>query len=85
MIDHAGKSRAPHHKVREEIELRVQDAAALAQILERLGMRATVRYEKYRTTFRLPRSKTWAKGLLIELDETPIGTVCGIGGTSQSD
>jgi len=32
------------------------------------------RYEKYRTTFRLPDSNAWANGLLIELDETPIGT-----------
>jgi adenylate cyclase, class 2 len=83
-IDHAGKSRASHHKVREEIELRVQDAAALAQILERLGMRATVRYEKYRTTFRLPRSKTWSEGLLIEWDETPIGIFLELEGPAKA-
>src|SRR5258708_480092 len=70
----AGESRAQRHKVREEVELRVENAATLAQIFERLGMPAAVRYEKYRTTFRLPGSQPWAKGLLIELDETPIGT-----------
>jgi adenylate cyclase class 2 len=74
MRDREGKSRGPRHKVREEIELRVESAEALAQIFERLGMRAAIHYEKYRTTFRLPESQRWAKGLLIELDETPIGT-----------
>jgi adenylate cyclase, class 2 len=62
------------HKVREEIEVEVADAAVLARIFEGLGMRGWFRYEKYRTTFRLPATSGWAKGLLIELDETPIGT-----------
>jgi len=62
------------HKVREEIEVEVADAAVLAKIFEGLGMRGWFRYEKYRTTFRLAASSSWAKGLLIELDETPIGT-----------
>ncbi|HUL14383.1 MAG TPA: class IV adenylate cyclase [Terriglobales bacterium] len=62
------------HKVREEIEIEVADAAALGSIFEGLGMRGWFRYEKYRTTMKLPASVRWAKGLLIELDETPIGT-----------
>lgn len=62
------------HKVREEIEVEVADAAVLAKIFEGLGMRGWFRYEKYRTTFRLPATSSWAEGLLIELDETPIGT-----------
>ena len=65
-------SRAERHKVREEIEFPVGDAVKLAKILERLGMHPSFHYEKYRTTFALP-TKPWAKGLLIELDETPIG------------
>ena len=60
------------HKVREEFELEVTDGALLTKILEGLGMRGWFRYEKYRTTFRLPAACGWAKGLLIELDETPI-------------
>jgi adenylate cyclase class 2 len=63
-----------HHKVREEFELEVTDAAVLTTIFEGLGMRGWFRYEKYRTTFRLPTASNWAKGLLVELDETPIGT-----------
>ena len=62
------------HKVREEIEVEVADADVLTRIFEGLGMRGWFRYEKYRTTFRLPASAKWATGLLIELDETPIGT-----------
>jgi len=64
----------PRHKVREELELEVADAGMLGRIFAGLGMHGWFRYEKYRTTFRLPSSAAWAKGLLIELDETPIGT-----------
>jgi adenylate cyclase class 2 len=62
------------YKVREEIEVEVAEAGNLAKIFEGLGLAGWFHYEKYRTTFRLPSSKDWAKGLLIELDETPIGT-----------
>lgn len=61
------------HKVREEMETRVEDGDALRQILEALGYRSWFRYEKFRTTLALPKRKRWAKGLLIELDETPLG------------
>lgn len=61
------------HKVREEFEVEVADAGVLTSIFEGLGMKGWFRYEKYRTTFRLPGTANWAKGLLIELDETPIG------------
>jgi predicted adenylyl cyclase CyaB len=72
------------HKVREEIQFRIADAASLAKILERLGMRPSFHYEKYRTTFRLPAAKQWAKGLLIELDETPIGTFVELEGRRKA-
>jgi adenylate cyclase class IV len=62
------------HKVREEIEAHVTDADNLIKIFEGLGMRGWFRYEKFRTTYELPAAKSWASGLLIELDETPIGT-----------
>jgi adenylate cyclase, class 2 len=64
----------PNHKVREEIELEVSDGGTLTKVFEGLGMNGWFRYEKYRTTFQLPSSAAWAKGLLIELDETPVGT-----------
>ena len=62
------------HKVREEFELQVTDGDVLTKIFEGLGMRGWFRYEKHRTTFHLPETAHWAKGLLIEVDETPIGT-----------
>jgi adenylate cyclase class 2 len=62
------------HKVRDEIEVQVTDSANLVKIFEGLGMRGWFRYEKYRTTYRLPAKMSWARNLLIELDETPIGT-----------
>jgi adenylate cyclase class 2 len=72
------------HKVREEIELEVSDEKALARIFEALGMNAWFRYEKFRTTFRLPGSQRWAKGLLIELDETPIGAFLELEGPASA-
>jgi len=73
-MSEAGHSSRGRYKVREEIELEIADAGALSKIFEGLGMSGWFRYEKYRTTYQLPASKAWAKGLLIELDETPIGT-----------
>ena len=62
------------HKIREEIETELVDGETLRRIFEGLGLRGWFRYEKYRTTYVLPGRHAWAKGLLIELDETPIGT-----------
>ena len=62
------------HKVRDEIEAQVTDTVNLVKIFEGLGMRGWFRYEKYRTTYKLPATKSWARDLLIEVDETPIGT-----------
>jgi adenylate cyclase class IV len=72
------------HKVREEIEAEVSDSANLTKIFEGLGMRGWFRYEKFRTTYRLPAAKSWARGLLIELDETPIGTFVELEGPPQA-
>ena len=47
-------------------------------------MRPSFHYEKYRTTFQLPATKPWAKGLLIELDETPIGTFMELEGPPRA-
>src|SRR6266436_9715092 len=81
----SGSSQGNHrHKVREEFELEVTDASVLTKIFEGLGMRGWFRYEKYRTAFRLPAASAWAKGLLIELDETPIGTFVELEGPPQA-
>jgi adenylate cyclase class 2 len=72
------------HKVREEIELEVSDPRTLAAIFEGLGMRSWFQYEKFRTTFCLPASNAWAKGLLIELDETPMGIFLELEGPANA-
>ena len=72
------------YRVRDEIEVEVAESANLARIFEGLGMSGWFRYEKYRTTFRLPASKAWGKGLLIELDETPIGTFVELEGPAEA-
>ena len=72
------------YKVREEIEVEVAEAGNLAKIFEGLGLGGWFHYEKYRTTFRLLASKAWAKGLLIELDETPIGTFVELEGPAAA-
>jgi adenylate cyclase class 2 len=82
-LDTVGEAFGPY-KVREELELEVADAGTLARIFEGLGMKGWFRYEKYRTTFRLPDSNGWAKGLLIELDETPIGTFVELEGPASA-
>ena len=72
------------YKVREETELVITDAGSLQKIFEGLGLRGWFRYEKYRTTYKLPGRAKWAQGLLIEVDETPIGTYVELEGPSDA-
>jgi adenylate cyclase class 2 len=53
-------------------------------IFEGLGLREWFRYEKFRTTFSLPASRGGANRLLIELDETPIGTFVELEGPPRA-
>ena len=61
-------------KLREELESAVDDADALQRVLEHLGLHAWFRYQKYREEFALD-------GVLIAIDETPIGTFVELEGT----
>lgn len=61
-------------KVREETEVGVLNAESLIRIFEGLGLRGWFSYEKYRTTWKLGAAARWARDLLIEVDETPVGT-----------
>jgi len=65
------------YKIREEREVRVADGAVLARILEAMGLRPVFRYEKYRSTFRLPP----LPGVTLDFDETPIGDFLEAEGT----
>jgi adenylate cyclase class 2 len=86
MVQSAGVEGVSHgsYKVRDEIEVEVAESENLTRIFEGLGMSGWFRYEKYRTTFRLPASSAWAAGLLIELDETPIGTFVELEGPAAA-
>jgi len=79
-----GSASSGSYKVRDEIEVEVAEGENLTRIFEGLGMSGWFRYEKCRTTFRLPASKAWALGLLIELDETPIGTFVELEGPAAA-
>lgn len=82
-VESSGERGAPErHKTREELELVASDGSALGKIFEGLGLRPWFRYEKFRTTYRLP--ERWAKKLLIELDETPIGVFVELEGPAQA-
>src|SRR5215470_14870038 len=80
----AGENDGHGHKVREEIETEVKNESALRGIFEGLGMSGWFTYEKYRTTMKLPGSAKWAKDLLIELDETPLGTFLELEGPAEA-
>jgi adenylate cyclase, class 2 len=63
-------------KTREELETQVEDAETLLQILERIGMQIGFRYQKYRREFVLD-------GVLVAVDETPIGNYAEIEGPEE--
>jgi adenylate cyclase class 2 len=54
-------------KMREELETSAGSADMLARIFEALGFTARFRYQKYREDYRLD-------GVIVSIDETPIGT-----------
>jgi adenylate cyclase class 2 len=56
----------------------------MRRIFEGLGLRGWFRYEKYRATYVLPGRHGWAKGLLIEVDETPIGVFVELEGSAAA-
>ncbi len=53
-------------KVRDEMEVTVSSSETMIAILSHLGMRPLFRYQKYRAAYQY-------SGLMITLDETPIG------------
>jgi adenylate cyclase class 2 len=71
-----GRSEPGKHKTREEIEVELGDAAALAGILERLGFQVGFRYEKYRTEFEEGEGRAM-------LDETPAGVFIELEGPPE--
>lgn len=64
-------------KVREEIEVQVDDFERMATILQRLGFQQQQVYEKYRETFHLA-------GVDILLDEMPYGFFLELEGSEEA-
>src|SRR5712671_1451008 len=66
VLTHKAKGKAGRHKVRVELETRVENGQQMDAILRALGFAPTFRYEKYRAE--------WSDGTgHVVLDETPIG------------
>ena len=68
------------YKVREEREVRASDERAVAEILGALGLAPLFRYEKYRSTYRLPG----IAHVVVEFDETPIGDFLELEGRGEA-
>lgn len=71
-----GPVQSSQMKLREEHETRVENAQALMQAFDALGMRVWFRYQKYREEFSRP-------GLVLAIDETPVGTYVEIEGSER--
>jgi adenylate cyclase class 2 len=68
VLTHKSKGKAGRHKVRRELETRVEKGEQMDSILRALGFVPTFRYEKYRAE--------WSDGTgHAVIDETPIGTL----------
>jgi adenylate cyclase class 2 len=76
VLTHKAKGRAGRHKVRVELETRVENGQQMDAILRALGFAPTFRYEKCRAE--------WSDGTgHVVLDETPIGNFGEIEGPSR--
>lgn len=77
-VTYKDKSKADNgrHKSRREIESRVENGQAIAEILVALGFTPTFTYEKFRTE--------WSDGIgHVVIDETPIGNFGEIEGPPE--
>lgn len=76
VLTHKSKGRAGRHKMRVELETRVENGEQIDAILRALGYTPTFRYEKYRAE--------WSDGAgHVVLDQTPIGVFGEIEGGAR--
>jgi adenylate cyclase class 2 len=76
VLTHKAKGETGRHKMRIELETRVEDGQQMDAILRALGFAPTFRYEKYRAE--------WSDGTgHVLLDETPIGNFGEIEGSPR--
>lgn len=82
LLTYKGRSREHAFlKLREEIETRVEDAAALVELFAALGLRKAFHYWKYREIYDL---ELRTGPVAIALDETPIGVFAEVEGPEES-
>ena len=72
-----GPVQAGSMKMREEHETRVNQSEPLLKAFDALGMRVWFRYQKYREEFSAP-------GLIVAIDETPVGTYVELEGDEDA-
>jgi adenylate cyclase, class 2 len=75
----APPSKSAPFKTREELETGIADGATFREILKRLGLVLSFRYQKYRSLFACKES-TRSKNVVLGLDETPVGNYLEIEG-----
>src|SRR6202162_6200308 len=76
VLTHKAKGKSGRHKVRVELETRVENGDQMDAILRALGYAPTFRYEKYRAE--------WSDGTgHVVLDQTPIGVFGEIEGPAR--
>jgi len=76
VLTHKSKGKAGRHKMRVELETRVEDGEQIDAILRALGYAPTFRYEKYRAE--------WSDGAgHVVVDQTPIGVFGEIEGAPR--
>jgi adenylate cyclase class 2 len=76
VLTHKSKGKTGRHKVRVELETRVEKGEQIDAILRALGFAPTFRYEKYRAE--------WSDGTgHAVIDETPIGTLGELEGPAR--
>jgi len=71
-----GPPEAGPMKVREEAETAVADERVLARVFDALELRIAFRYEKFREEYTAP-------GVVVAIDETPVGTFVEIEGSED--
>lgn len=76
-VTYKGIATIGRHKTREEIEFGVTDPIAIAAVFDRLGYLPMFRYEKFRTEYRRPGTRS---GIAM-IDHTPVGDFMELEGT----
>ena len=70
-------------KTREELEIEVENGSVALEILLKLGMQVSFRYQKYRQEYALSLPGKPGESVHVALDETPIGAYAEFEGSED--